>query len=65
MARQCGDDPVPHLDRSESRIEVDSLVTSTTNVAMDLLARDLRARGMAFIEIGDGVSLPASALRDP
>ena len=45
-----------HLDRSETSIEVDSLVTSTTNVAMDVVARDLRERGLAFIEVGDGVA---------
>ncbi|MCK0197208.1 FAD-dependent oxidoreductase [Ancylobacter sp. 6x-1] len=47
---------ISHLDGSRSRIDADTLVTATTNVAVDDLARALRANGMSVTEIGDGAA---------
>lgn len=47
---------VSHLDGSCRHIEADTLVTATTNIAADDLARALRDVGVAFVEIGDGAA---------
>ncbi len=44
------------LDNSERFVAADCLVLATTNVAVDGLARELRAAGIAFLEIGDGTA---------
>lgn len=45
-----------HLDDQKRRIDADCLVLATTNVAADWLARELRAAGIEFAEIGDGAA---------
>ena len=45
-----------HACGSQQRIDADCLVLATTNVAADWLAQELRAEGIAFVEIGDGVA---------
>ena len=45
---------ISHVDDSCLRVAADTLVTATTNVAADWLARALRERAVEFTEIGDG-----------
>lgn len=47
---------VSHLTGKHERIEADSLVFATTNVAANWLALELAEMGIAFVEIGDGVA---------
>lgn len=47
---------ISHLSGRQTRIAADSLVTATTNIAADWLARDLAEAGTGFVAIGDGVA---------
>lgn len=47
---------VDHNTGQRELIPADTLVMATTNRAANWLAQDLRERGTAFIEIGDGVA---------
>jgi 2,4-dienoyl-CoA reductase-like NADH-dependent reductase (Old Yellow Enzyme family) len=44
------------LDGTDTTVEADDLITAMTNVANDGLAEELRATGIQFHAIGDGVS---------
>ncbi|MBU6266768.1 MAG: FAD-dependent oxidoreductase [Sphingomonadales bacterium] len=47
---------IDHATGETNVIKADSLVLATTNVAADWLAAELRAAGIAFVEIGDGAA---------
>jgi NADPH-dependent 2,4-dienoyl-CoA reductase/sulfur reductase-like enzyme len=54
------------LDGSESVIEIDDIVTALTNVSNDSIARELQAKGMEVITVGDCIAArhAAAALYD-
>lgn len=45
-----------HISSRRARLQADSLVTATTNIAADWLAQELLEAGTAFVAIGDGVA---------
>jgi 2,4-dienoyl-CoA reductase-like NADH-dependent reductase (Old Yellow Enzyme family)/NADPH-dependent 2,4-dienoyl-CoA reductase/sulfur reductase-like enzyme len=54
------------LDGSETMIEVDDIVTALTNVSNDAIARELQAKGMTVVTVGDCIAArhAAAALYD-
>ncbi len=54
------------LDGSETVIEIDDIVTALTNVSNDSIARELEARGVKAVTVGDCISArhAAAALYD-
>jgi NADPH-dependent 2,4-dienoyl-CoA reductase/sulfur reductase-like enzyme len=54
------------LDGSETSIEIDDIVTALTNVSNDSIARELQAKGMNAVTVGDCIAArhAAAALYD-
>ena len=54
------------LDNSESVIEIDDVVTALTNVSNDSIARELQAKGVEVVTVGDCIAArhAAAALYD-